>query len=67
MHEVFIDISELVTDSQFKRLGVTDIAIQKSSKQKNYGVITSDFDLYLHLTNNNINCINFNHLITLNY
>ena len=50
-------------ENQFKKLGVTDIAIQKVSNQKNCGVITTDLKLYLHLIDNNINSINFNHLV----
>ena len=67
LDEKFITISELVVDSQFKRLGVADTAIGKLSKEKSYGVITTDLDLYLHLEKNNIECFNFTNLTLLSH
>ncbi|WP_323384369.1 hypothetical protein [Methanobrevibacter sp.] len=63
LQEELIDITELTEDRSFNRLGVADIGIKKISKNKDYGVITADLNLYLDLLNSEINCINFSHFM----
>lgn len=56
--------SELVVHDSYKRLGITDAAIQTVSSDR-LTVVTDDFDLYMVGSRSGAAFINFNHLRSL--
>jgi hypothetical protein len=51
----------LVSDPEFNRLGLTDIAIAVASRLPAF-VLTADFQLYLHVSRSGLEAENFNHI-----
>jgi hypothetical protein len=51
----------LVSDPEFNRLGLTDVAIAVASKLPAF-VLTVDLDLYLHVSSSGLEAENFNHI-----
>lgn len=60
--EEFTPSQELVQDTHFVRLGLTDIAVTRAVKEKEVTVVTADLPLYVHLTQSGVHAINYNHL-----
>jgi hypothetical protein len=58
--EHYVAHEEATAISCFIRLGLTDAGIAHLVTGK-YPVVTTDLDLYLHLSRNGVDVINFNH------
>lgn len=51
----------LVDEPEFNRLGLTDVAIRFASNLPAF-VLTADLPLYMHLANEGVEVVNFNHI-----
>lgn len=60
-NEITHNACTLVDEPQFSRLGLTDIAIRLASGLPVF-VLTADLPLYLHLAEEGVEVVNFNHI-----
>ncbi|MDB4906265.1 MAG: hypothetical protein JWO05_1049 [Gemmatimonadetes bacterium] len=60
-HEQYEVSSALMTDAEFTRIGLTDVAICDAAARA-HTVFTADFDLYTTLARRGFTVVNFNHL-----
>jgi len=61
LEERFITSADATADRAFLRLGLTDAAILRLADSP-YPVLTTDFDLWRHLSDRGIDALNFNHI-----
>lgn len=54
--------NDILKEKLFTFLGVTDTAIIKIAKSKDYLVLTDDLKQFIQLQNQKVNSINFNHI-----
>jgi hypothetical protein len=66
LEEHYLPSAEISARASFERLGLTDLGIAKLVRDK-YLVLSDDLRLVLHLQNNGIDGINFNHIRTLGW
>lgn len=60
--EIYFPAENIIENSVFNQLGLTDTGIIEVAKTNNFVIITSDLDLYNHSISQNLKAINFNHI-----
>ena len=66
LEQHYLTIVDISTRASFQLLGLTDLGIAKLVRDK-YLVLSDDLRLVLHLQNNGIDAINFNHIRTIGW
>ena len=66
LDERVVASTDATADGAFLRLGLTDAAMSRLA-QSPLPVLTTDFDLWRHLTEQRIDALNFNHIRTLGW
>jgi predicted nucleic acid-binding protein len=64
LNEAEISSSRAAEDILYQKLGLVDAAIGAVARAHNCTVLTDDLDLYLLLSHENVNVLNFTHLRT---
>src|ERR1039457_4181856 len=64
LNEAEISSKLAAEDGLYQDLGLVDAAIGAVARAHNCGVLTDDLDLYLRLSNDNVNVVNFTYLRT---
>jgi len=62
MKETEMPSARAAEDQLYQRLGLVDAAIASVTRAHNCAVLTDDLDLYLLLSRDNVNVLNFTHL-----
>ena len=62
LHEAEMSSTRAAEDSLYQSLGLVDAAIGAVARAHNCTVLTDDLDLYLRLTSEKVNVLNFTHL-----
>lgn len=60
--EIYFPAKNIIENSVFNQLGLTDTGIIEVAKTNNFVIITSDLDLYNLSISQNLQAINFNHI-----
>jgi predicted nucleic acid-binding protein len=62
LNEVEMPSTQAAEDRLYQDLGLVDAAIGAVARAHNCGVLTDDLDLYLRLSRDKVNVVNFTHL-----
>lgn len=60
--EIYLPAENIIKNSLFNQLGLSDTGMIEVAKTNNLVIITSDLDLYNHSISQNLKAINFNHI-----